>query len=74
MIIITVGEIIGAVLLGFVLTIAAVVAAIDASRRHRCPHDAGVSETQACDAICHECGKNLGFIGDWRDAQKKRAP
>lgn len=23
----------------------------------------GVNETQACDAICRKCGKNLGFIG-----------
>lgn len=25
-----------------------------------------VSETQACEAICRNCGKNLGFIGTWR--------
>ena len=35
----------------------------------RCRHDGGVNETQACDAICRKCGKNLGFIGSWRDAQ-----
>jgi hypothetical protein len=28
-----------------------------------CPHDQGVHETRACDAICKLCGKNLGFIG-----------
>ena len=32
----------------------------------RCKHDGGVGETMACDAICRQCGKNLGFIGTWR--------
>lgn len=39
-------------------------------KRHReqkkCPHDGGYGETQACDAICRKCGKNLGFIGNLR--------
>lgn len=35
-------------------------------RQSRCKHDGGVNETQACDAICRKCGKNLGFIGNWR--------
>ena len=34
--------------------------------RKRCKHDGGIGETSACDAICHKCGKNLGFIGAWR--------
>jgi len=29
----------------------------------KCKHDAGVTETQACDAVCKKCCKNLGFIG-----------
>lgn len=29
----------------------------------KCEHDGGVTETQACDAICKKCCKNLGFIG-----------
>jgi hypothetical protein len=24
----------------------------------------------ACDAWCRDCGKNLGFIGDWRAANR----
>lgn len=32
-------------------------------KQWRCKHTAGVSETMSCDAICKECGKNLGFIG-----------
>lgn len=34
-------------------------------RQWRCRHDE-VRETMACDAICCNCGKNLGFIGAWR--------
>lgn len=34
-------------------------------RQARCRHES-VRETQACDAICQHCGKNLGFIGTWR--------
>lgn len=32
----------------------------------RCKHDGGVNETRACDAICRQCGKNLGFILKWQ--------
>lgn len=35
-------------------------------KQMRCKHDAGYSETRACDAICRACGKNLGFIGNLR--------
>ena len=40
-------------------------------KQRRCNHPA-VNETQACDAICRECGKNLGFIKNRRDAQKAK--
>lgn len=42
-----------------------------AIRRGRCKHTNGVHETSACDAICNDCGKNLGFIGRWREQGKK---
>ncbi len=32
-----------------------------------------VNETRACEAICRRCGKNLGFIGTWREKQKEAA-
>lgn len=32
-------------------------------KQRRCKHTSGVHETRACDAICKDCGKNLGFIG-----------
>ena len=31
-----------------------------------CKHDGFVCETSSCDAVCSDCGKNLGFIGPWR--------
>lgn len=36
-------------------------------RQRGCKHDGAIHETQACDAICTKCGKNLGFIGAWRN-------
>lgn len=30
---------------------------------HKCEHPA-FHETMACDGVCMECGKNLGFIGN----------
>lgn len=43
-----------------------------ALRRARCEH-ARFHETMACDAICKDCGKNLGFIGSVRERQKASA-
>lgn len=37
-------------------------------QQYRCKH-LHYRETGACDAICNDCGKNLGFIGRIRDAQ-----
>lgn len=37
-----------------------------ALRRSRCAHPR-FHETRACDAICSDCGKNLGFIGTVRE-------
>lgn len=47
----------------FVICAAGVVGMSVWLRQSRCKHDGGVNETQACDAICKKCGKNLGFIG-----------
>lgn len=38
-------------------------------KQRRCKH-LRYRETQACDAICNDCGKNLGFIGSIRDKDK----
>ena len=42
----------------------------DDIKKSLCKHDKGIRETQACDAICKICGKNLGFIG--KEENKKR--
>lgn len=42
-------------------------------RQARCRHNGDVAETSACDAICRDCGKNLGFIGTWRAKRKDGA-
>lgn len=43
-------------------------------KQRRCPHTGGIGETQACDAICDDCGKNLGFIGIIRAQRAAQQP
>jgi hypothetical protein len=38
-------------------------------KQWRCKH-LQYRETMACDAICRDCNKNLGFIGTIRDKDK----
>ena len=40
-----------------------------AIKQYKCKHER-VFETRACDAICSECNKNLGFMGAWAAKQK----
>ena len=67
MFIYTIGDIL--TVLAIVLAIATIiiVGVIQWYNESRCKHDGGYNETQACDAICRQCGKNLGFIGKLRD-------
>jgi len=39
--------------------------------RMTCKHQV-FHENRACDAICRDCGKNLGFIGNLRGQPGKR--
>lgn len=39
-------------------------------RQLSCRHNGPIGETTSCDAVCRKCGKNLGFIGAWREKQK----
>jgi hypothetical protein len=57
--------------LAFVLLIYLVASIPRILRQRRCKHDK-VFEGRACNAHCSACGKNLGFIGTWHDAQKER--
>jgi len=36
---------------------------------NKCEH-LRVRENMACDALCRDCGKNLGFIQKWRDVNR----
>lgn len=38
-------------------------------RQRRCKHDK-VKEDGSCTAWCCACGKNLGFIGSWRERNR----
>jgi hypothetical protein len=40
-------------------------------RQARCAH-LHYRETGSCDAICNDCGKNLGFIGRIRDLKARQ--
>lgn len=38
-------------------------------RQSRCKHPR-YFETGSCNAVCSDCGKNLGFIGAWREKSR----
>ena len=59
-------------LIGFVLIIAySVFIGIKTWwKQKRCAHQR-YRENMACHAVCNDCGKDLGFIGAWREKQKK---
>jgi hypothetical protein len=40
-------------------------------KSRRCKHPT-VTEDSACNAWCKSCGKNLGFIGAWREKTRAR--
>ena len=69
---ITLSDIIGLTVLVLVLIVLAVFKIKTAFRQARCSHTGSIRETQACDAICGDCGKNLGFIGPWRERRKSQ--
>lgn len=52
----------------FLLFVIALCHLPSAIRRARCKHPRFI-ETRACDAICLDCGRNLGFIGTVRNAR-----
>jgi len=66
----TISDAVTAVIFAVFLIVALYVGIATWIRQTRCKHSGGVNETQACDAICRECGKNLGFIGTWREKHR----
>ena len=67
MFIYTIGDLLTLLVIISTIATAIVVGVIQWRKQSRCKHDGGYTETQACDAICRRCGKNLGFIGKLRD-------
>lgn len=67
----TISDALTAVLVAFVLIVALALFIRQSMVQWFCKHDHGVVESRACDAICVWCGKNLGFIGAWRQKQRR---
>lgn len=55
----------------WVFALIAFICARNLVRSWLCNH-AKYRETQACDAICCNCGKNLGFIGIVKERRKRK--
>lgn len=70
----TFGDVLSLAIAAFVAFIFACASGLKWLEQRVCKHDGGIGETQACDAICHKCGKNLGFIGTWRDKNSPTGP
>lgn len=69
----TLSDVIGLIVFGLISVVAFTLWLRVAVDQWFCKHNDGVNETQACDAICQQCGKNLGFIGEWRKQQKAQS-
>lgn len=65
MFIFSIETIIGAILLTLIIIFKVYFAIKDSWKQSHCQHES-ISESMACDAICNNCSKNLGFIGEWR--------
>ena len=61
----TFGDVLYVVVGGLLLVACVLISIAEWWKQSRCKHDGGVNETQACNAICQKCDKNLGFIGNW---------
>lgn len=66
----TIGDVIGIVVACIFAIVALLFVITNWAMQTICKHDWGVTETQACNAICRKCGRNLGFIGTWREKQR----
>ena len=67
--VVTLGDVFGLFVLALCVLAAVAIGLLNWRRQTKCKHVA-YTETQACDAICRDCGKNLGFIGAWRAVKK----
>lgn len=70
-VVVTLMEILGIFIFLVMLSVLIYYSIVEYLRERKCKHDKGVRETQACEALCVVCGKNLGFIGTWREKNIK---
>lgn len=68
MLVFTIKDVVGVLL----LTIAGVIWLAHLAKQYFCKHEE-YWENGSCDAICHKCGKNLGFIGEVRKMRQNEA-
>lgn len=69
--VITIGDIIFLGVIATIITVALVIGVRSYIVQRRCKHET-YGETAACQAVCHDCGKDLGFIGLVRARDRKR--
>jgi hypothetical protein len=69
--VVTLQDVIGLGLLGLILTAIAVYSLYVWIKQTLCKHKK-VYEGIGLDAICSDCGKNLGFIGTWREKNERK--
>lgn len=65
----TISDVVGLTLFAVFAVAVIVIQIVTSIRQYLCKHDGTFGETGQCHAICHKCGKDLGFIGDWRKAR-----
>lgn len=69
----TIGDAVGLAVLIVIVLAGFVVTAIGATRAALCKH-MNYRENRSCNAICNNCGKNLGFIGSVRRHAQEEKP
>jgi len=67
---VTLGDIFGIAMFSLFLLIALIVWAVTAWKQWRCKHE-NVRPNREFQAICRDCGKDLGSYIAWQNSQKK---
>jgi hypothetical protein len=70
---ISLGDIVASIILTSIILYVMLSVFISWANTWFCKHEE-VRETMSCDAICIKCGKNLGFIGVWREQHGVKKP
>lgn len=61
----TIGDLVGIVLFLMSAVLFGIIFIAQWLKEMTCKHEK-IYENRACNAICKDCGKDLGFIGSWR--------